>query len=110
MALFIVHKLRKEQALRKHGLRGQIAVSVLLKLCISDNKRCHITDAHERNSIFKSKQYTIYDPWGPEKYNYTMMKYEVMFYSRNTGTKHLNTLKFPLPVVLKNKIKQNYDI
>jgi len=29
--------------------------------------------AHERNSIFKCKQHTIHDPWGPEKYNYTMM-------------------------------------
>jgi len=31
--------------------------------------------AHERNSIFKCKQHTctLHDPWGPEKYDYTMM-------------------------------------
>jgi len=31
--------------------------------------------AHERNSIFKCKQNTctLHDPWGPEKYDYTMM-------------------------------------
>ena len=29
---------------------------------------------HERNSIFKCKQHTctLHDPWGPEKYDYTM--------------------------------------
>jgi len=31
---------------------------------------------HEQNSGFKCKQHTmIHDPWGPEKYKYTMMKY-----------------------------------
>jgi len=31
--------------------------------------------AHEQNSIFKCKQHkcTLHDPWGPEKYDYTMM-------------------------------------
>ena len=30
---------------------------------------------HKRNSIFKCKQHTctLHDPWGPEKYDYTMM-------------------------------------
>jgi len=41
--------------------------------------------AHERNSIFKCKQHTLHDPWGPEKYNYTMMKYGATLYSRHTG-------------------------
>jgi len=40
--------------------------------------------AHERNSIFKCKQQTIHDLWGPEKYNYTMIKYEATFYNRHT--------------------------
>jgi len=31
--------------------------------------------AHERNSIFKCKQ-TVNGPWGPEKYDYTMIKYK----------------------------------
>ena len=35
--------------------------------------------AHERNSIFKCKQ-TVHGPWGPEKYDYTMMKYGATFY------------------------------
>jgi len=31
--------------------------------------------AHEQNSIFKCKQHTctLHDPWGPEKYDYTMI-------------------------------------
>ena len=28
---------------------------------------------HERHSILKCKQHTLHDPWGPEKYDYTMM-------------------------------------
>ena len=41
--------------------------------------------AHERNSIFKCKQHTctLHDPWGPEKYDYTMMYYGATFYSRH---------------------------
>ena len=35
---------------------------------------------YERNSIFKCKQ-TVNGPWGPEKYDYTMMKYGATFYS-----------------------------
>jgi len=60
----------KGKALRKHILHGKTAASVLLKLLISSNERCHTTDAplaHEQNSIFKCKQHTIYDPRGPEK-------------------------------------------
>ena len=31
--------------------------------------------AHKRNSIFKCQQHTctLHDPWGPEKYDYTMI-------------------------------------
>jgi len=35
---------------------------------------------------------TFHDHWGPEKYNYTMMKYGAIFYSRHTGTKTLFNL------------------
>jgi len=81
----------KGEALRKNSLDGKIAASVLLKLFISSNEWCHTTNAplsHERNSIFKCKQHTIHDPWGPEKYNYTIMKNVATFYSRLIGTKH----------------------
>ena len=37
-------KLIKEKALMKHSLHRKIAVSVLLKLFISGNERCHTTD------------------------------------------------------------------
>jgi len=30
---------------------------------------------HERNSIFKFKQQTLHESWGPETYNFTMVKY-----------------------------------
>jgi len=71
-------------------MHGKKAASVLLKLFISGNERCHTSDAqaHEQISIFKCKHHTIHDPWWPEKYNYTMMKYGVTFYGRHTGTKH----------------------
>jgi len=35
----------KGKAPRKHSLQGKIAASVLLKLFISGNERCHTTDA-----------------------------------------------------------------
>ena len=35
--------------------------------------------AHGRDSIYKCQQHTIYDPWGPDKYNYTMIKYGATF-------------------------------
>jgi len=38
-------KLMKGKGLRKHSLHGKTAASVLLKLFISGNKRCHTTDA-----------------------------------------------------------------
>jgi len=38
-------KLMKGKALRKQGLHEKLAASVLLKLLISDNERCHTTDA-----------------------------------------------------------------
>jgi len=80
-------KLIKRKALMKHSLHGKIAASVLLKQFISGNERYHTTDpVHERNSIFKCKQHIIHDPWGPEKYNFTMMKYGATFYSRHTST------------------------
>jgi len=69
----------KEKALRIHSLHEKTAASVLLKPFISSNEWCHTTDpppplAHKRNSIFKCKQHTctLHDPWGPEKYDYTM--------------------------------------
>jgi len=39
------HKIKTGKALRKHNLHGEKAVSVLLILFISDNKRCHTTYA-----------------------------------------------------------------
>ena len=38
-------KLMKGRGLRKHNLHEQIAASVLLKLFINGNERCHTTDA-----------------------------------------------------------------
>jgi len=36
---------------------------------------------HERNSFSSVNNIcTIHDPWGPDKYNYTMMKYGATFY------------------------------
>jgi len=92
----------KGKAPRKHSLHGNIAASVLLKLFISGNEKWHTTDAplaHEQNSIFKCKQDTIHDSWGPEKYNFTMMKYGATFYSRRCRA----------PVVLK-KCKYVYIV
>jgi len=40
----------KLKALRKHSRQRKIAASVLLKLFISGNERCHTTDAPERIS------------------------------------------------------------
>ena len=37
--------MMKLKALRKQGLHEKIAASVLLKLFISGNERCHTTDA-----------------------------------------------------------------
>jgi len=49
-------KPMKEKALRKHSLHGKIEASVLLKLFVSDNERCHTTTplAQEHKSIFKN--------------------------------------------------------
>ena len=38
-------KLMKGKTLRKHSLHEKTAASVLLKLFISGNERCHTTDA-----------------------------------------------------------------
>jgi len=38
-------ELMKRKALRKHNIHGKTAASVLLKLVISGNGRCHTTDA-----------------------------------------------------------------
>jgi len=43
-------KLRKGKALRKHNPHGKTAASVLLKLFISGNERCHTIDAPKRMS------------------------------------------------------------
>jgi len=58
----------------------KILASMLLKLLINGNDRCHTNDTlakllrmsgtlayYERNSIFKTKQHTIHDPKGREK-------------------------------------------
>jgi len=37
-------KLMKGKAVRKHSLNGKIAASILLKLFISGNEKCHTTD------------------------------------------------------------------
>jgi len=51
---------------------GQIVASLLLKMFINDNKRCHIPLTQELNSIFKCKK-AIHDPTGPKiKYNILM--------------------------------------
>jgi len=48
------------------------AASVLLKLFISSNEGCHTTAAwaHERN--YFSENVNNYDPWRPDKFNYTI--------------------------------------
>jgi len=42
---YVSIKMRKGKALRKHSLHGKTAASVLLKLFISGNERCHTTVA-----------------------------------------------------------------
>jgi len=72
----------KAKALRKQGMHDKTEASVLLKLFISGNERCHTTDAPYRMSrtLFSSvNKHTINDPWGPEKYNYTMISTERHF-------------------------------
>ena len=39
------YETEEREALRKHGLNEKTAASVLLKLFISGNERCHTTDA-----------------------------------------------------------------
>ena len=56
--------LMKGEALRK-GLHWKIAATVLFKLFISGNGRCHTNDAPKRMGrtlFFKCKQHTIHDP------------------------------------------------
>jgi len=50
MILDTLIKLRKWKAVRKHSLHWKIAASVLLKLFISGNERCHTNDATYRLS------------------------------------------------------------
>ena len=40
-----LNEMRKGKYLRKHNMHGQIAASVLFKLFISCNEKCHNTDA-----------------------------------------------------------------
>jgi len=57
--------MKGKETPRKHNLHGKTAASILLKLFISGNERCHTTDAplaHERNATFKCKQHKIHDP------------------------------------------------
>jgi len=52
------------------------AASVLLKRFVNGNKQCHSTNApqHMSETIFSNvKKHTIYEPRGPEKYNYTIV-------------------------------------
>jgi len=39
------------KATRKHSLHGTTAASVLLKLFISSNERCHTTDGNKTETI-----------------------------------------------------------
>jgi len=61
---------------------GKIAASVLFKLFIDGNEICHTTEASKRmRGTYQTKQNTIHDPKGPEKYNYT--KFNQQFNSKN---------------------------
>jgi len=46
------------------------------------------SSAKSETSTFMFKQHTLNALWGPEKYNYIMMLYGVIFYSRHTGIKY----------------------
>jgi len=77
-------KLRKWKALRKHSLHGGkqpwfywSCLSVVMKYATPLRPL-----AHGRNSICICKQHTLHDPWGQEKYNYTMIKYKATLYSQ----------------------------
>jgi len=55
----------KGKALEKQGLHEKIAASVLLKLLIRGNERCHTTDAplHMSRTLFLNvNKHTIIDP------------------------------------------------
>jgi len=57
----------------------EIAASVLLKLLINGNERCHNPDAPSVGAelfFFKCKQHTIYNPRGPGKYNYRISLFQ----------------------------------
>ena len=43
--MYILYETEEREALRKQGLNEKTAASVLLKLFISGNERCHTTDA-----------------------------------------------------------------
>jgi len=45
VSVTVINKLIKGIALGKQSLHGKIAASVLLKLFISGNEKCHSTDA-----------------------------------------------------------------
>ena len=71
---------------RKHSM-VTVKASVLLKLFISGDERCHTTNtplAYERNSIFKCKQHSIYDLTDSDKYTFTSRLYGATYYSRYT--------------------------
>jgi len=76
----------KGKALRKHSLHGKTAVSVLLKLFINGNERCHTTDATQRMSgtlFLKCKQHTIYKSSAPSEaptfdYNYEYLVLHIL--------------------------------
>jgi len=73
----------KGKALRKQSLHGKIAAYVLLSCSSVVTKYSTPLHpiAHELNSVFKCLQHTIHDPWGQEKYKYTLMKYVATFCS-----------------------------
>ena len=45
VVIFVIIRTEERVALRKQGLNERTAASVLLKLFISGNERCHTTDA-----------------------------------------------------------------
>jgi len=65
-----ISRIDKAGPSRRHFGRA-VDRSILLKLFINGNKRCHIPDtptpAHKRNPIFKCKHHTTHDPGQSEK-------------------------------------------
>jgi len=69
---YLLIKIKKEVLHSFHVNNSSLGLSNVLKMFINGSKRCHISDTYLR---IKPNQYTIHDPRGAEKYNYTMIKY-----------------------------------